>query len=135
MKQFIFCPQGGVLSAYIPCPFLPVEATVDELVVTMHTLRPACSPCRGPRLCALMTLNHNSGSPCNSDAPSYSWLPRAALERSTLLQGGLGTVEDPVITHKGLVINPSLSSYVDHFLSNDTFKPSKPLGRAALLVP
>lgn len=56
------------------------------------------------------------------------------LHFNTLLQGGLETQEDPVITYKDLVIIPSASSYLDHFLNNFTFKPFVAHRQAVLLI-
>lgn len=66
--------------------------------------------------CVLVLQKHNKKTLSNPIAQSS--VAQTALQHNTLLQGGLETQEDLVITYKDMVIIPSASSYLGHFLNN-----------------
>lgn len=132
-EQYVFCPQGGRHSAHIWC-FLQCQSLgwVSASDQRRHhesnfecVLADRVSSCR-----VLVSLLHKhkrqtaTKTPhAQSPPPLHTHSPTLHLSTTHCDREDLKLKSTPVITCKDLVIIPSASSYLGHFLNNSTSKP------------
>ena len=152
-EQYVCCPQGGRHSAHIWC-FLQCESLgwVSASDQRRHNecnfecvLADGVSSC-----CLLVSLLHKhkmqtakkqkkqtkTKPHMHSSSPLHTHSPTLHLSTTHCDREDLKLKSTPVITCKDLVIIPSASSYLGHFLNNSTSKPQsyRQTGKAVPLI-